>query len=169
MNSIVDIVVIGILIAATLWGAWKGFIIQLVSLLGLLAGIWAASKLTVTVADWCRTYLPDDASDSIVRAVIFVLILILVIFICSWIGKIIDKAVKLTILSGINRILGAVFCLLKVGIILIALASLTGSVITVADIEPPAVLKQSSAYEYLNSVADNILPFIKNMFTNLKG
>jgi hypothetical protein len=35
------------------------------------------------------------------------------------------------------------------------------------NVETPDILKTSKAYAYLNTAADNLMPFVKNLFKNL--
>lgn len=160
----IDIVVIAVLLAAAIWGIWKGFIAQLVSILGVFVGIWGASKLTPIASDWITGLLGAQDSENAVKIITFAVLFILIIIICHYIGKLLEKAFSLTIIGGLNKFLGAVFCVLKTAVILIAAASLIHSGIEAANIDVPEVLKDCKSYQLLNTAADNLLPYVKKIF-----
>ncbi len=163
----IDIVLIAVIVAAAIWGIFKGFMAQLVSILAVIVGIWGASKLTPVVSDWAIGFLGAQDSASAVRIVAFILLTVLIIIICHYIGKLLEKVIDLTILGGLNKFLGAVFCIAKVALILIVAASLVENGLEAMNVETPDILKTSKAYAYLNTAADNLMPFVKNLFKNL--
>ena len=163
----IDIVVVALMLAAIIWGIWKGFLAQLISILGVLIGIWGAAKLTPAVSGWIMGIINAEDSESAVKIVTFILLIVLIIIICHLIGKGLEKVINLTILGGLNKFLGAVFCVLKVALILVALASLVENGLREMNVEEPQVLKQSQAYGYFNMVADKLVPFVKNIFPKL--
>ncbi|MBP5693736.1 MAG: CvpA family protein [Bacteroidales bacterium] len=167
--NIIDIAVIALAVIAIIWGAWKGFIAQLVSILGVFIGIWGASKLTPYVTSIVSGWFPEDNSEAIVKAVVFVLLVIIIILICHLIGKGLEKVAGITVLGGVNRFFGAVFCLLKAALFLVALASLTENALQAMQVAPPEYLTQSKTYALLNQVADQILPFVKEIFAKIAG
>ena len=168
MSSIIDIIILVIAIAALIWGAWKGFTAQLISIIGIFIGIWVASKLTPAVSGWVAGLLDGDANTlAVTKVVVYIVLVVLIIFLCHFLGKILDKAISLTILGGLNKLLGAVFCLLKALVILVALASLTNSFLQTTGTPVPEYLQESISYPILNNIADKALPFVQNIFQNL--
>lgn len=163
----IDIVVIALLIAAAIWGIYKGFLAQLISILGVVIGIWGASKLTPAVSAWAIDFFGAQDSASAIKIASFILIVVLIIIVCHLIGKLLEKVMNLTVLGGLNKFLGAVFCILKVALILVAVASLVDNGLETMNVEVPEVLKASKAYAYLNAAADKIMPFVKQMFANM--
>ena len=168
MNSILDIALVVIAILAIAWGAWKGFISQLVSIAGLFIGIWGAAKLTPFAATWISDLLSFGPDQKIaVNVVTFIVLLILIVIGCHLLARLIEKGVKKTALGTMNRVFGAVFCLIKIVVLLMALASLAHSGIETANVETPKFLAESQGYSLLYGWANSILPFIKALFANL--
>ena len=160
---IIDIAIIVLGVVALIWGAWKGFIAQLVSILGVFIGIWGASKftpyLTGIVSGWFK-----DGNESVIKVVVFIVLVVVIILICHLLGKALEKVFGLTVLGGVNRLFGAIFCLLKIALLLIALASLTKSSLEAMQIPVPEYLAQSKIYALLLQAADQIMPFVKDIF-----
>ncbi|MBR4802461.1 MAG: CvpA family protein [Bacteroidales bacterium] len=165
--NIIDIALIVVAIVALIWGAVKGFIAQLVSILAVFIGIWGASKFTPYLTGVVLGWLPEGNSEAVVKAVVFIVLVIIIIIICHLIGKAIEKVAGLTVLGGVNRLFGAIFCLLKIALLLVAVASLTKSALESMQIAQPEYLTQSKAYIFLNDIAEQILPFVKNMFSKM--
>lgn len=163
----IDIVLIALIVAAAIWGIYKGFMAQLVSILAVVIGVWGAAKLTPMVSDWAVGFLGAEDSAATVKIVAFILLTVLIIIICHYIGKLLEKVMNLTILGGLNKFLGAIFCMAKVALIFIVVASLVKNGLQAMNVETPEILKTSKAYEYLNTAAEQILPFVKNIFQNL--
>ena len=163
----IDIVVIALGIAAAIWGIYKGFLAQLISILGVLIGIWGASKLTPSVSEWAIGLFGAQDSASAVKIVSFILLVVVIIIVCHLLGKLLEKVMNLTVLGGLNKFLGAVFCVVKVALILVAVASLVDGALETMNVEVPEVLKASKAYAYLNAAADKIMPFVKQLFSNI--
>ena len=163
----IDIVVIALGIATAIWGIYKGFLAQLISILGVLIGIWGASKLTPSVSEWAIGLFGAQDSASAVKIVSFILLVVVIIIVCHLLGKLLEKVMNLTVLGGLNKFLGAVFCVVKVALILVAVASLVDGALETMNVEVPEVLKASKAYAYLNAAADKIMPFVRQLFSNI--
>ena len=167
--NIVDIAIIVLGVVALIWGAFKGFIAQLVSILGIFIGIWGASKFTPYLTGVVSGWLGEGQDESVVKVVVFIVLVIVIILICHLLGKALEKVLGLTVLGGVNRFFGAIFCLLKVALLLIAVASLTKSTLEAMQIATPDYLSQSKFYGLLNQAAEQILPFIKEMFSKINA
>ena len=113
-----DIIIIAIVIVVAIWGLFKGFISQAVSILALILGIWCASRftgfLTSKVDGWFNLDIAQDSLHIILFAVIFIVVAILAHFI----GKGIESIIKLSLLGWVNRLLGLLFGALKAIVIL---------------------------------------------------
>lgn len=162
--NIIDIAIIVIGVIALIWGAWKGFIAQLVSIVGIFIGIWGASKFTPYLTGIVSGWLGEGQNESVVKVVVFIVLVIVIILICHLLGKALEKVLGLTVLGGVNRLFGAIFCVLKIALLLIAIASLTKSSLEAMQIATPEYLSQSKIYALLLQAADQILPFVKEMF-----
>lgn len=158
MAATINIIVIALSLAALAWGAWKGLTTQLVSILGIFLGIWLAANFTPTVAEWVQGVFGENVSMSVIKIIVYALIVIAIIILCHLIGRVLDKVMKLTVLGAFNTIFGAVFCLAKVLFVLAVIAS----ILDYCGIEG---LKESSAFRFLLKIADIVFPFIKRVFS----
>lgn len=114
--SLVDILIWAILLIFVLKGFWKGLVREVCTLLGLVAGGWAAFRYSSSLAEAIRPYLhlPQPVS----AALSFLLIFFLVGLLFFLFGHLLTVIFKVMLLGGVNRIGGAVFGLLEGAFIL---------------------------------------------------
>jgi membrane protein required for colicin V production len=103
-----------------LWAAWKGFkrglVIELASLAALVLGIYAALNFSTYAAGVLEKYVEMDPYwlNILSFSLTFLLVMVAVIFL----GKMLEKVVKLVMLGLINKLLGLVFSVLKTAMVL---------------------------------------------------
>ena len=118
----VDFVLVGVCLVSTGYGFWRGFAQEALSLLTLLAAIWLAWRfafvLEPRLGDWAGG---SETKLWAARLLVFVLVLVAGAVI-SWFAR---KLVKHTGLTGVDRLFGAAFGLLRaavlVGLVVIVL------------------------------------------------
>ena len=155
--SIFDTIFFIALLIAAISGYIKGFVRQLIGLTGIIAGTYFAYKLASVSTNWWHGSFDERA----VRIIVFSVLAILFYFLAFWLAKMLDKLLKMAMLSWINRLLGLVFGMLKIIIIFSALSfaihflKLTGIEILKSDIG------KSKIYTHLIYTANMVFPYIK--------
>jgi membrane protein required for colicin V production len=111
-----------IVLIPVVWGCIRGFskglIIELATLVGMILGIMAAYYFSPQAGRFLEEYF--TFSDSALRVVSYILIFLSVLLVSWIIGKIVTKVADLVMLGWLNKLLGAVFGLLK-GVIIAAI------------------------------------------------
>ncbi|HLF10779.1 MAG TPA: CvpA family protein [Gammaproteobacteria bacterium] len=114
----VDYVIIAVCVFSAGVGFWRGFTKEALSLLTLLAAIWLAWRFAWVIepylGDWAG---PPNAKVWAARVVVFVLVLA-VGALASWLAR---TLIRHTGLSGLDRLLGGVFGLVR-GALIVGLA-----------------------------------------------
>lgn len=161
--NILDIIILICLVPAIIQGLRKGFISQAISIISLIAGVWASAKFANLVGEWLSQYI--TASEQVLKVVSFAIILIVVFIILGLIGKVLDKIIRLVMLGWLNKLLGVVFslakCLLILGLITLAFNSLNTSF----NLVKPEVLSESILYPVIKEITDTVFPYIKSLLT----
>ena len=161
--NILDAIILIALIPAIIQGLRKGFISQAISIISVIAGIWASAQFANMVTAWVSQYI--TASEQILKIIAFALILVIVFIILGVLGKLLEGVLKLVMLGWVNKLLGVVFSLFKtfliIGLVIIAFNALNNSF----GIIKPEVISDSVLYEPVKSLADAIFPYIKSMLT----
>lgn len=161
--NILDIIILICLIPALIQGIFKGFISQAISIISLILGAWASARFTGTVYQWLAQYIPG--SEQSLRIAAFVLIFIVVIVGLTLLGKLLEKVIKLVMLGWMNRLLGAVFALVKWLLVMGLLAVAFNSINETLGLVKPEVIAQSHLYPMLTGIADTVFPYLKNLLT----
>jgi membrane protein required for colicin V production len=114
--NFIDIIIIIPVIWFIYKGYKKGFIIELASLAALILGVYAAIYYSGNII-----YFLDDLFDiekKYINIIAFALTFIVVVIVVMFIGKILEKIIKIVMLGFVNRIIGALFGIVKILIIL---------------------------------------------------
>lgn len=116
----IDYIIIGILVFSLLVSLWRGFVREVLSLVGWVAAFLIANHfypyVSTLLLQLNSSYLQHDTlRNSIAAAMLFILVLIVSGIVNTLLGHLVDK----TGLSGTDRILGAGFGLLR-GIFVVA-------------------------------------------------
>ena len=149
---------------ALVTGIRKGLVEQLVSLVSIFVGVWAAFKFSVVVGDWLNGFIHAD--QKIVNIAAFAITVIITIFLLTAVGKIITKTLSLASLGWLNRLLGFVFALLKAAIVIGLLIFILDPVITKYGIIKAEVLNSSVVYTSLHDLSLKVFPYLKELIVN---
>ncbi len=118
-----DYAVLGIFAVSVAWGAWRGLVREIVSLLGWLVAFLAASLFAGPLAE----QLPDSIPTPELRAVAaFLAIFVAALVVTTLLGVVLSHLVKAVGLGGLDRTLGSFFGVARGIIVLVALALLAG-------------------------------------------
>ena len=117
----IDIALLAVFLLSVLVGLWRGFVFEIVSLLGWLVAFIIANSAGPLLAE----FIPLGSAESPLRlwiayAVVFVLVLIT----CTLLARMLRALVSATPLSFIDRLLGGAFGVARGALILVVLGTL---------------------------------------------
>lgn len=119
---IIDIIIAVALVASIAVGLVRGFVKEAISIVTLLLAIWAALYFGPALGDVSSSWLSsEDLQLWFGRLVIFAIVL----SIGGLFGWGVSKLIRLSLLSGFDRLLGAAFGVVR-GIVLVALFVIGG-------------------------------------------
>jgi membrane protein required for colicin V production len=119
---IIDIIIAVALAASIVTGIVRGFVKEAISIVTLLVAIWAALYFGPAFGDLSSSWLSSEELQIwFGRLVIFAIVL----SIGGLLGWGISKLIRLSLLSGFDRLLGAAFGIVR-GIVLVALFVIGG-------------------------------------------
>jgi len=144
------LVIVGL---SAVYSVFRGFVREVLSLAGWVLSFWAAIKFSPQLAEQLVDYITLSGA----RFVVAFLILFLLILVSSYIvAKMLVKLVRLGGLTGLDRLVGAGFGVLR-GVVIATLLVMFGGLSPLS--EEPA-WQQSVMVSYLNKIAswasDNI-------------
>ncbi len=119
---IIDILIAVAVIASVVVGFVRGFVKEAISIAALLFAIWAALYFGPSVGDFSQSWLSSDETQMWFGRILVFAVILSIGGLLSW-G--ISKLVRLSVLSGMDRLLGCLFGTVR-GIILVALFVIGG-------------------------------------------
>lgn len=166
---IIDAVFLLLLALAVFKGIRKGLIVALFSCIAFIVGLAAALKLSAIVA--ARLSIQTGSNTRWLPLLSFVLVFLLVAFLVSLIGRLLQKFFETAMLGWANKIAGIIFYGLLYGILFSIFLFYAVQLHFISD----ATVKQSVSYAYLQPLAPavmnrigSILPVFKDMFYQLQ-
>lgn len=164
--NIVDIVLALILLYGLVRGFYRGFLAELASLVALIAGIYGAIYFSYILAD----FLADRVTWNLqfVQLIAFAITFILIVFVISLLGRFLTTLANLAFLGIVNKILGAVFGLIKIAFItsvIIMFFSATSEDVNLVEEE---TLEESILYGPVRILAPAIIPSILREVNDLE-
>jgi membrane protein required for colicin V production len=155
MNYI-DMFVLVLLIYAIFKGITRGLVLQLASLVALIAGIFGALKLSGFTARYLAQYW--NFNYEYLYIVSLVITFSIVFILISLMGRLLDKLVETAHLSFVNKILGAFFNVCKVMLIVGIFLLLIDRVDNQAPILPKNAREGSFFYKPITSFTRIFFP-----------
>ena len=150
--AVFDIVFIGALITACVYGYTKGFVRQLLGLVGIVAGTYCAYKLAEVFTAWWHTQF--DVDPDVMKIIVFIILAIIIYLLVLRVAVLLNKLLKMAMLGWLNRLLGMIFGAAKIILIFSALAYAINA-LNFTD-----KMVGSKTFTYLISLANYLFPYI---------
>jgi len=148
-----DYAVIGVFAVSLLFGAWRGLVREVISILGWVIAFLAANLLAGPLGPAMPQAIP---TPELRVAAAYVAVFIGSLVVTSLAGLLLSKIVKAVGLGGLDRLLGAVFGAARALLIVLAAALLAG--LTSAPRQP--YWRDSASGPLLAQVAEALKPLL---------
>jgi len=157
-----DIILCCILGYGVFNGIRKGLFVELASLVSLLLGIYIAIKFSGVVGGFFDGHLPEDPKTAAV--VSFIITFIAVVVAITLLAKFMTKIADFSGLGLVNRIMGAVFGLLRTILILSVLLTFFVKINHNNFIAEKKTLDESMFFYPILKVSNIIFPVLEEWF-----
>ncbi len=149
--STVDIVLIAIVLIGAFAGYRKGFLMELITLFGLILGILGGFKLM----GYAMLMLDDrfNINEKVLPYLAFAVVFVIIIIVVSLIGKMIRSSLDKTLLGGADKIAGAVLGVFK-------MAFMVSVVIWILDALQISVLDSMAEDSKLFALTASVAPLV---------
>lgn len=156
--AIIDIVLAALLGFGLVRGLIKGLFVEVASLVALIAGTYGAIHFSYFVAE----LLLDNVSwdEKTINIIAFIATFIIIVLLISLAGKALTKLANFAALGFLNKLLGAVFGVLKIGLILSVLLIVFDKMNNTIPFVDEEHTKESVLYEPVKSLAPILFPTI---------
>ncbi|MGB0881486.1 MAG: CvpA family protein [Vicingaceae bacterium] len=154
-----------IIIIPLIWGAYKGFkkgiIIEVASFIALGLGIWGGIKFSSISAKYLSEVF--DIAENIMPLISFAVTFILIVIAVFTLAKMLQKIIKMVALGFVNKAAGALFGMLKFGLILSVVINFTNIINKQISFIEPEMKNSSILYEPIGKIAQIIIPGLKEI------
>ncbi len=137
--------------AAAVKGFFRGFVVEIASLMAVILGIWVATRYNARVAAWVGM----DAEHEVLSFIVtFIGVLVLV----HLLAKLITKAMDMAMLGLPNKVAGTLFGAIRSAFVLSVVLNILMARAEVTGIIPQETLENSTLYTPLRAFAPFIIP-----------
>lgn len=156
----VDIVLCIPLIWGLYKGLSKGLIIEVASLVALALGIWGGIRFS----DYASSFLANffDLQTDYLPIIAFALTFIVIVIGVFTLAKLLERVINMASLKMINKLAGALFGILKFGLILSVLLMIVDAFDERSGFLPMEMKHESLLYEPVSNIAPTIIPAIRD-------
>lgn len=159
--GVLDFIILVIIIISAILGAFRGFVSQLVSIVSLLFGVWCAFKFASHIAGYIKDLF--SIGETAVYIAAFIIILLVVMILCNFVGKGIEKIISLSLLGWLNRLLGILFSATKSIIIMSLFAFIINYANKTWEIIPDSWFNGSFFYPHLSELSEKLFPYLQSL------
>lgn len=164
--SQIDIAILVVAGLGALQGIFKGLVLSITSLLGLILGFYLSIRFAWLIEGFLRE--STGSNSPLMHILAFGLCYLLVIIIMYFIGKSIEKMLEMASLGCFNRLGGAIFGIFK-GLLLV---SAIIYIIEIADRNSVIIKKEkketSILYKPIADLVPSLIPQVKKGLESLK-
>ena len=156
--NVIDIVLGGLILFGLVRGLMKGLFVEIASIVALVAGIYGAIHFSNFAAEFLESKV--DWSEKTIVILAFAITFVIIVLTIAMAGKALTKLADFAALGIINKLAGAVFGALKIGLILsvvLIIFDKMNKTIPFADEED---LEESVLYYKVKALVPIILPSI---------
>lgn len=156
--TVIDIVLGALLLFGLVRGLTKGLFVEVASLVALIAGVYGAIHFSQFAADLLESRV--DWSEKYINIAAFAITFVIIVFAISLAGKALTKLADFAALGILNKLLGAIFGFLKIGLILSVILMVFSNLNKTIPFVDDEDIEESILYEHVRSLAPMIFPNI---------
>ncbi|HBK71477.1 MAG TPA: colicin V production protein [Flavobacteriaceae bacterium] len=157
MNTI-DIILVALLLYGLVRGFMKGFFVEVTSLVALAIGLYGAIHFSYIVANYLKNSV--DWTEKYIQIIAFAITFFIIVVLISFTGKILTKIADTVALGIVNKLFGAAFGFLKIGLILSVVLIIFDKLNRALPIVKEENLQSSILYAPVKNIAPMIFPTI---------
>ena len=156
--NIIDIVLGALLLFGLLRGLFKGLFVEVASLLALILGLYGAIHFSNFAADFLQSR--TEWNEKTINITAFAITFVIIVLAISLAGKALTKLADFAALGMLNKLLGGVFGVLKIGLILSVLLIVLDKMNNTLTFIEEYNINGSVLYKPVKSMAPTIFPSI---------
>jgi len=164
--NFIDLTILIIAILFLIRGIVRGFVLEVTSIIGLIAGYLVAMFYLDRFSQLVLTYFPA-LPKSLVHIVGFLVLFILTNLLLKLVAHLVTRTLKLAMLGWLNRLLGGIFGLLKSMLVMSGLVFILSFLPRFTPLLEKADVAHSTFYPILNALGPELYLYINNLIKTL--
>ena len=156
--AVIDIVLGALLLFGLVRGLFKGLFVELASIIALVGGVYGAIHFSYFVANFLEN--KTEWNEKTINIIAFAITFVVIILLISLAGKALTKLADFASLGILNKLLGAVFGALKIGLILSVLLIVFDKMNNTITFVNEENIENSILYKPVKGLAPMIFPSI---------
>jgi membrane protein required for colicin V production len=156
--NIFDIIITSLLLFGFVRGLIKGLFVEVASLAALIGGVYGAIHFSYLISNFLKEYVTWNTEY--ISLASFAITFVVIIVIVALLGKTLTKIANFASLGIINKILGGVFGVLKIGLILSVVFIFFGKMNDTIPFIKKQTLEESILYSPVKKISPTIFPSI---------
>lgn len=154
--NVLDIVLGSLLLFGLIRGFYKGLFVELASLAALILGIYGAIHFSDFAAEFLENHV--EWNEKYINIVAFAITFVIIVIVIAMAGKALTKLADFAALGLLNKLLGALFGVLKIGLILSVVLIVIQSANKTIPYTSEVDLEKSILYNPVKSLAPMLFP-----------
>ena len=154
--GVIDIILAALLLFGLIRGLMKGFFVEIASFVSLLAGVYGAIHFSSFAAGILANKV--EWNEKTINIVAFAITFVIIVLTIALAGKALTKLADFAALGIINKILGALFGALKIGVILSVVLIVFEKLNNTIPFADKDDLESSLLYKPVKSLVPTIFP-----------
>lgn len=156
--STIDIILAILLIFGLVRGFMKGFFVEVTSLVALAIGLYGAIHFSFIVANYLKNSV--EWAEKTIQIVSFAITFFIIVVLISFTGKLLTKIADTASLGIVNKVFGAAFGVVKIGLILSVVLIIFDKLNRAMPFVKEENLESSILYTPVKNIAPMIFPSI---------
>jgi len=158
--NVLDIALGALLLFGLVRGLMKGLFVEVASIVALIVGIYGAIHFSDFVAEFLESRVKWD--EQYINITAFAITFIIIVIAIAMAGKALTKLADFASLGILNKLLGGVFGVLKIGLILSVVLIVFNKMNSTIPLVEEHEIKDSMLYTPVKSIAPLLFPSIIN-------
>lgn len=160
--NLLDIILTVLLLFGLVRGFMNGLFVEIASLLALILGVFGAIHFSAYTASLFEDKV--DWDENYVNIIAFAITFVVIVLAIGLAGKALTKLANFAFLGVVNKILGAIFGMLKIGLIASIALNIFGNLNDTIPFMDKKDINESILYEPVMSISTKLYPIIKEKF-----
>lgn len=153
-----DLFLIGFIVLGLVRGFMNGLFVEIASLIALVAGVYGA----IHFSNYAATFIDENSQwdEKTINITAFAVTFVIIVLVIALAGKALTKLADFAALGIVNKLLGALFGVVKIILIMSVILNIYDSLNKAVPLTDEKTIDNSALYNPVKSLVPSIFPII---------